>query len=610
MLNGQGESIHQQDSYTWGYGYGYDPNGHLASNVYPSNLIVSYAPNALGQPTQVGSYVTGVTYHPSGAVKQFTYGNGVAHAMTPNLRGLPAFAADTLGGFAVLADSYAYDKNGNVVQLTDGASDRPVPANRAMTYDGLDRLKTATSPMWDNLPATYTYNALDNLVRVQMPDITLPDADAPARDRYHCYDPQYNRLTNIKTGSCNGATVGALGYDLQGNVNNIDGRQFDFDFGNRLRRVGTHLSTPSQVLLEKYRYDGLGRRVLTLTPSTGLRVISQYTRDGKLVYQYDTNTNQRVDHLYLGNRLVATRSRPINAATETVEYLHTDGLGSPVAATDAAGNRLRYDAYEPYGLRLNRANDNRPGFTGHVMDAGTGLTYMQQRYYDPQLGRFLSVDPVRADPNTGNHFGRFKYANNSPYRFIDPDGRQEKDSRSMASRPGLSSATIYGQLPSLPNGSHLLNGPAVWLVSEVESGANAVANGVAEDYEQGGVLEVVVGATGGRTDESFAGQFASNVEAASLIWGPVENLDRTAVGIGAASQLARNYGGYTFGQLLTQGPAPHLGTYAASARLAAFTTVTNGFLVTGWYEFGNVTGAASRTLFNRGARWLDSLNEE
>lgn len=61
------------------------------------------------------------------------------------------------------------------------------------------------------------------------------------------------------------------------------------------------------------------------------------------------------------------------------------------------------------------------------MDGATGLTYMQQRYYDQQIGRFLSVDPVGADGSSGGNFNRYKYASNNPFRFTDPDGRQEVD---------------------------------------------------------------------------------------------------------------------------------------------------------------------------------------
>ena len=48
---------------------------------------------------------------------------------------------------------------------------------------------------------------------------------------------------------------------------------------------------------------------------------------------------------------------------------------------------------------------------------------MQQRYYDPAIGRFLSVDPVGAGPGSGANFNRYWYADNNPFKFVDPDGR-------------------------------------------------------------------------------------------------------------------------------------------------------------------------------------------
>ena len=47
-----------------------------------------------------------------------------------------------------------------------------------------------------------------------------------------------------------------------------------------------------------------------------------------------------------------------------------------------------------------------------------------QRYYDPAIGRFLSVDPVTAYSNPVGAFNRYWYANNNPYKFTDPDGRE------------------------------------------------------------------------------------------------------------------------------------------------------------------------------------------
>ncbi|MCW2066200.1 UNVERIFIED_ORG: RHS repeat-associated protein [Stenotrophomonas maltophilia] len=128
------------------------------------------------------------------------------------------------------------------------------------------------------------------------------------------------------------------------------------------------------------------------------------------------------------------------AAQEVVEYIHTDALGSPVAITDASGNVIERTVYEPYGAVANRPLKDGPGFTGHVTDSETGLSYMQQRYMDPQFGMFLSADPVTAHQQPVEQFNRYRYANGNPYKFTDPDGR--------TSRQGVrgSSAAQLGRL--------------------------------------------------------------------------------------------------------------------------------------------------------------------
>ncbi|MFL9583440.1 RHS repeat domain-containing protein [Stenotrophomonas sp. AB1(2024)] len=114
------------------------------------------------------------------------------------------------------------------------------------------------------------------------------------------------------------------------------------------------------------------------------------------------------------------------AAAQTVTYVHTDALGSVVAKTDENGNVVaRYD-YEPYGAPVGAQVNDGPGYTGHVSDSATGLSYMQQRYMDPQLGVFLSVDPIGAASDPVVFFNRYKYATNNPYKFTDPDGRCAK----------------------------------------------------------------------------------------------------------------------------------------------------------------------------------------
>ncbi|MDH0273021.1 MULTISPECIES: RHS repeat-associated core domain-containing protein [Stenotrophomonas] len=112
---------------------------------------------------------------------------------------------------------------------------------------------------------------------------------------------------------------------------------------------------------------------------------------------------------------------PVSA--QTVTYIHTDALGSVVAETDANGKVIKRYDYEPYGAVVGGHVTDGPGYTGHVSDAATGLSYMQQRYMDPQLGVFLSVDPVTAYEQPVGQFNRYRYANGNPYKFKDPDGR-------------------------------------------------------------------------------------------------------------------------------------------------------------------------------------------
>jgi len=112
------------------------------------------------------------------------------------------------------------------------------------------------------------------------------------------------------------------------------------------------------------------------------------------------------------------------ASAQTVTYIHTDALGSVVAETDANGSVIKRYDYEPYGTVVGGEVTDGPGYAGHVSDSVTGLSYMQQRYMDPQLGVFLSVDPVTAHEQPVGQFNRYRYANGNPYKFTDPDGRQ------------------------------------------------------------------------------------------------------------------------------------------------------------------------------------------
>lgn len=118
-------------------------------------------------------------------------------------------------------------------------------------------------------------------------------------------------------------------------------------------------------------------------------------------------------------------SLPMQAQGKTVTYIHTDALGSPVLETNQAGQVVRRVDYRAYGEEVLDGPQEGPGYTGHYRDTGTGLVYMQQRYYDPAIGRFLSVDPVGVVLESGANFNRYKYGENNPYGYVDPDGMRE-----------------------------------------------------------------------------------------------------------------------------------------------------------------------------------------
>lgn len=133
-------------------------------------------------------------------------------------------------------------------------------------------------------------------------------------------------------------------------------------------------------------------------------------------------------------------------AAETITYFHNDIAGTPLLATDAAGNVVWKENYQPYGQRLNNpaaAADNRLGFTGKPFDPATGLSYMGARYYAPGLGRFMGVDPAEVKVDDVHSFNRYAYAANNPYRHVDPDGRLPVDAVFLVYDLGQLAYAIY-----------------------------------------------------------------------------------------------------------------------------------------------------------------------
>jgi RHS repeat-associated protein len=170
--------------------------------------------------------------------------------------------------------------------------------------------------------------------------------------------------------------------------------------------------------------------------------------------------------------------------------------------------------YEPYGAVIGKPNHSGIGYTGHVMDGATGLTYMQQRYYDQSIGRFLSVDPVVADATSGSNFNRYSYVLNNPYRFTDPDGRQHRDMSDAAAELGTHVRIAidynkYLKMPNSPAKAALGRSLALDFSFHLNSEQKAQQFRLEADTIDGAPVGIVYRRINPRTGETYIGQAKS-----------------------------------------------------------------------------------------------------
>jgi RHS repeat-associated protein len=106
-----------------------------------------------------------------------------------------------------------------------------------------------------------------------------------------------------------------------------------------------------------------------------------------------------------------------------IEVYHTDHLGSARTLTDSGGSVIATYQTDAWGVPTQTTGSSgQPfGFTGEPVD-GTGLSFLQARYYDPELGRFLSRDTLTGGLSAPQSLNRYSYVTNNPVRYADPSG--------------------------------------------------------------------------------------------------------------------------------------------------------------------------------------------
>jgi RHS repeat-associated protein len=107
-------------------------------------------------------------------------------------------------------------------------------------------------------------------------------------------------------------------------------------------------------------------------------------------------------------------------------FISTDALGSTTDLTGADATVASMRKYDAWGQYRNEtapsASQPKLGFTGHQYDPETGLVYARARYYDPDLGRFLSRDSYEGTLGEAPSLHRYTYAHDNPLTYVDEDG--------------------------------------------------------------------------------------------------------------------------------------------------------------------------------------------
>ena len=415
---------------TFDLDYDYNLDGSLKESTrsyrhdsWPSGDIYSYdfdyARDGLGRATGVSmdgtSITSGAEYYPSGAMELMSYGNGLEFKQELDKRLMPK-RLQVLGGSGssighALDLNYTYTPRGMVEAMNDNVD---ITNSRFYEYDAQGRLETASGP-WGS--GSFTYDSVGNIRAKSLGN----------RNIILDYTDGLNRVTKSTDSGETG--IRNITYDDRGNVEYLGEQRFFYSATDRPR---VRRSTGAGNGFGKYRYDGHGRRISSWEREDGEWAYryNAYDASGALVFIVEEGDrfpfNDTITHYVKqdGKTVARVKSTSLNSTPE-ITWLHHDHLGSAVAGTKADGTTAWREKYTPYGISMvdDAANNNQAGFTGHIKDSDTGLTYMQARYYDPVIGRFLSIDPVTfMDAGAPEMFNRYAYAINDPINHNDPTG--------------------------------------------------------------------------------------------------------------------------------------------------------------------------------------------
>ncbi|MDD2024133.1 RHS domain-containing protein, partial [Pseudomonas putida] len=198
---------------------------------------------------------------------------------------------------------------------------------------------------------------------------------------------------------------------------------FSYDCENRLVRAETLVNGKLESQGE-YRYDSLGRRIAKQAEINGEVEQKRFLWQGLRMLREET-PGQSILYLYEpGSYAPLARVDRVEGEGQKVYYFHTDQIGTPLELTDSEGEIVWQATYRSWGaveqLPVSKVEQNLR-FQGQYFDQETGLHYNTFRYYDCELGRFVTQDPIGLDGG----FNLYRYVS-SPFTGVDPWGWCEK----------------------------------------------------------------------------------------------------------------------------------------------------------------------------------------
>ena len=291
----------------------------------------------------------------------------------------------------IYGDYCEYDSNGRITKIVDSGN----ASNVRATY-GYDQQGQLTSATVGGTSYAYTYDTAGNI---------QSKTDGTTSHSYTYGNSTWRDLLTAYDGN-------SITYSGGNPVRYYDGSTFTWTQGRRLTGIAK-TGSPSV----SYTYDMAGVRSSKTVGSTTYK----FTTLSGLVTRQEWG-NKTIDFVYDEN------NQPLAMKYNgTLYYYILNAQGDVVRIVNSSRSVVASYTYDPWGKIISSsgtlADINPLRYRGYYYDAETGFYYLQSRYYDPEIGRFINADSYASTDATGLlSTNMFAYCENDPVNKSDPTG--------------------------------------------------------------------------------------------------------------------------------------------------------------------------------------------